>query len=117
MKNVLIYNDFIGSVDFSADDEVFFGKVEGIDDLVSFEGSSVSELKAAFESSVNDYIEFCKKSNKQPEKSYKGSFNVRMPQEIHMQAKRLALMNGISLNQFVQRAVEESINREMALIK
>ena len=39
MKNVLIYNDFIGSVDFSADDEVFFGKVEGIDDLVSFEGS------------------------------------------------------------------------------
>ena len=60
MKNVLLYNDFIGSVDFSADDEVFFGKVEGIDDLVSFEGSSVSELKAAFESSVDDYIEFCK---------------------------------------------------------
>ena len=38
----------------------FFGKVDGIDDLVSFEGSSVSELKAAFESSVDDYIEFCK---------------------------------------------------------
>ena len=84
MKNVLIYNDFIGSVDFNADDEVFFGKVEGIDDLVSFEGSSVSELKAAFESSVDDYIEFCKKNNKQLEKSYKGSFNVKMPQEIHI---------------------------------
>ena len=31
MKNVLIYNDFIGSVDFSADDEVFFGKIESSD--------------------------------------------------------------------------------------
>ena len=77
MKNMLVYNDFIGFVDFSADDEVFFGKVEGIDDLVSFEGSSVSELKAAFESSIDDYIEFCKKNNKQPEKSYKRQFQCK----------------------------------------
>ena len=44
MKDVLNYKGFIGSVHFSADDKVFFGKVEGINDLVTFEGETVKEL-------------------------------------------------------------------------
>lgn len=54
MKDILQYKDFIGSVHFNAADEIFFGKIEGIDDLVSFEGNTVSELKQAFEEAVND---------------------------------------------------------------
>jgi predicted HicB family RNase H-like nuclease len=57
MKDVLIYRDYIGSVHFNAEDEMFFGKIEGIDDLVSFEGSSVLELKKGFEEAVEDYID------------------------------------------------------------
>jgi predicted HicB family RNase H-like nuclease len=59
MKDVLIYRDYLGSEHFNAEDEVFFGKIEGIDDLVSFEGSSVLELKKGFEEAVEDYIEIC----------------------------------------------------------
>ena len=62
MKDVLIYKDYRGSVHFNADDEVFFGKIEGIEDLVSFEGDSVIELKKAFEETVNDYLEICKET-------------------------------------------------------
>jgi len=112
MKDVLIYRDYIGSVHFNGDDEVFFGKIEGIEDLVTFEGNSVLEVKEAFEEAVNDYIDLCKESGKKIEKSYKGSFNVRIAPEIHKKAKRLALMKGISLNQFIQKAVEEEILRE-----
>jgi len=112
MKDVLIYQDYIGSVHFNSDDEVFFGKIEGIDDLVSFEGSSVNELKKSFEEAVEDYIEICTLNNKKNEKSYKGSFNVRIPSDIHKKAKRLATLKGISLNQFIQHAVEEEVKRE-----
>jgi len=112
MKDVLIYKDYIGSVHFNADDEVFFGKIEGVEDLITFEGNSVLEVKGAFEEAVNDYIELCKKNGKKLEKSYKGSFNIRIAPEIHKQAKRLALMKGISLNQFIQKAVEEEVIRE-----
>ena len=112
MKDVLIYRDYIGSVHFNSDDEVFFGKIEGIDDLVSFEGSSVNELKKSFEEAVEDYIEICSINKKKNEKSYKGSFNVRIPSEIHKKAKRLATLKGISLNQFIQHAVEEEVKRE-----
>ena len=112
MKDFLQYKDYIGSVHFNADDEVFFGKIEGIEDLVSFEGRSVDEMKKAFIDSVEDYIDLCKEIGKKNEKSYKGSFNVRIAPEIHKKAKRLAIMKGISLNQFIQKAVEEEVNRE-----
>ncbi len=112
MKDVLVYKDYIGSVHFNADDEVFFGKIEGIEDLVSFEGDSVIELKKAFEEAVDDYLEICKENGKKTDKSYKGSFNVRIAPDIHKKAKRLALMKGMSLNQFIQKAVEEEVIRE-----
>ena len=112
MKDILQYKDFIGSVHFNAADEIFFGKIEGIDDLVSFEGNTVSELKQAFEEAVNDYIILCKTSGKRIEKSYKGSFNVRIAPELHKKAKLLSVMQGISLNQFIQKAVEQEVIRE-----
>jgi len=112
MKDFLLYKEYIGSVHFNAEDEIFFGKIEGIDDLVSFEGMSVSELKKSFEEAVEDFIQLCRDNNKNNEKSYKGSFNVRIPSEVHKKAKRLAIMKGISLNQFVQHAVEEEVMRE-----
>jgi len=41
MNNVLTYKGYIGSVQFSSEDNVFFGKVEGINDLIAFEGESI----------------------------------------------------------------------------
>jgi predicted HicB family RNase H-like nuclease len=112
MKDILVYKEYIGSVHFNADDEIFYGKIEGIDDLISFEGSSVRELKKAFEDSVDDYLELCKKAGKKLEKSYKGSFNIRISPEIHKRAKQIAIRKGISLNQFIQKAVEDEVVKE-----
>jgi predicted HicB family RNase H-like nuclease len=112
MKDILLYKDYLGSFHFNAEDEIFYGKIEGIDDLISFEGSSVKELKKAFEDSVNDYLELCSKAGKKIEKSYKGSFNVRISPEIHKMAKQIAVRKGISLNQFVQKAVEDEVLKE-----
>jgi len=112
MKDILTYKEYIGSVHFNAEDEVFYGKIEGIEDLISFEGSSVGELKEAFKDSVDDYLELCRKAGKKTEKSYKGSFNVRISPEIHKKAKQIAIRKGISLNQFIQKAVEDEVVKE-----
>ena len=56
MKDKLTYKGFIGSVHFQAEDEVFFGRIEGILDLITFEGESVASLKSAFEEAVEDYM-------------------------------------------------------------
>jgi predicted HicB family RNase H-like nuclease len=112
MKDVLVHKDYIGSVHFNASDEVFFGSIEGIDDLITFEGDSVIELKRAFEEAVEDYITLCEEEGKEMEKSYKGSFNVRVSPEVHKKAKRIAQMKGMSLNQFVQKALEDEVRKE-----
>jgi predicted HicB family RNase H-like nuclease len=108
-NNFLSYKGFYGSVNFSAADEVFYGKLEGVDDLVSFEGTSVKELKANFKLSVDDYIIYCEKNSYQLRKSFKGSFNIRIKPEIHKQAALFAIKQNISLNQFVQKAIEREI--------
>ena len=46
--NTLTYKGYMGSVNFSEKDSVFFGKIEGIDGLVNFEGESVKELTEGF---------------------------------------------------------------------
>jgi predicted HicB family RNase H-like nuclease len=109
MNNTLKYKGFFASVVFSDEDNILFGKLEGIDDLIMFEGSSVSELKKMFKEAVDDYIEICKQTNKPCMKSFKGSFNVRVKPEIHQRASMIAIAKGISLNQLVQKAIEREI--------
>lgn len=59
IMNTLRYKGFIGSVNFSEEDSVFFGKIEGINGMVNFEGQSVQELTEAFHEAVDDYLAYC----------------------------------------------------------
>jgi len=109
MKDIVKYKGFIGSVHFSTDDRVFFGKIEGIPDLVTFEGTTVEELENGFHYMVDEHIKDCLQEGKMLEKSYKGSFNVRMSPDLHRQAAQIASVEGITLNQLVQRAIQREL--------
>ncbi len=109
MNNIMEYKGYNGTVEYSAEDNILFGKVIGIKSLISYEGQSVEELKADFEGAVDDYIEYCKENNIVPEKTYKGSFNVRFSPETHRKATLIALSQQISLNQFIENSVKEKI--------
>ncbi|MBI5198283.1 MAG: type II toxin-antitoxin system HicB family antitoxin, partial [Nitrospirae bacterium] len=103
------YKGLIGSVHFDSEEMTFHGKIEGINDLVTFEGETVKKLAGAFRESVEDYIALCKDAGKEPLKSCKGSFNVRIAPETHRKALEKATLLRISLNQLVQKAIEEEV--------
>ncbi|MDE6296848.1 MAG: type II toxin-antitoxin system HicB family antitoxin [Muribaculaceae bacterium] len=107
--NTLKYKDFIGSVEFSEEDGVFFGKIEGINALVNFEGESVKELVEAFHEAVDDYLILCEEEGIMPHKSYSGALNVRLTPEIHSRVALLAKQAGMSINGFIRKAVENQI--------
>ena len=107
--NTLKYKGYIGSVAYSEPDKVFYGKLEGIDDLVNYEGESVQELTSAFHEAVEDYLIFCEEHNCKPEKSYSGAFNVRVAPCLHRDIANLAAEAGISINAFVKRALAEAV--------
>lgn len=107
--NTLNYNGYIGTVNFSEKDGCFFGKVEGIDGLVNFEGQSVSELTEAFHEAVDDYVAFCEAEGIEPHKSYTGSLNIRINPETHSRIATLAKQAGISINAFIKDAIESKV--------
>lgn len=109
MNNILEYKGYNGTVEYSADDNVLFGKVIGVKSLISYEGQSVEELKNDFEEAVDEYLDFCSEKDIEPEKTYKGSLNVRFSPETHRKATIIAMSEHISLNQFIENAVNEKI--------
>ena len=86
MSNTMEYKNYVGSVEFSEEDACFFGKVMGIRALISYEGTTATELINDFHGAVDDYLALCEAEGKEPEKAYKGSFNVRVSPELHKQA-------------------------------
>ena len=109
MNNTMEYKGYLGSVEFSEADGVFFGKVMGIRGLLSYEGTNAKELVADFHGVVDDYLALCMAEGKEPERAYKGSFNVRVSPDLHKQAVICAEAQRISLNSFVERAIAKSV--------
>lgn len=109
MSDTMTYKGYTGTVRYSEEDEVFHGKIEAINDLIMFEGTSVRELKKAFHEAVDDYLETCREMGREPQKPFKGSFNVRIPSELHRKSVERATRLGISLNQLVQKALEDKV--------
>ncbi|MCC2646164.1 MAG: HicB family protein [Rickettsiaceae bacterium] len=109
MIDMMVYKGYIGSVHYSDEEEVFFGKVEYIKSLINYKATDVKTLKAAFKSAVEDYLESCSELNINPEKPFKGSLNVRIGEEVHRQAAIYAEQNNLSLNQLVKDALSSYI--------
>ena len=109
MSSVLKHGGYTARVEFSAEDRVFFGQMDDITDLISFEGNTVEELEKAFAEAVADYLALCAATGKQPEKPFKGSFNVRMRPELHRQAALASRERNMSLNQLVVEAVQRFV--------
>ena len=110
MNNTMEYKGYIGSVEFSEKDGLFYGKVQGIRSLISYEGTNAKQLVSDFHKAVDDYIKMCRKNGEIPEVAYKGSLNVRFRNaDIHRRAAIYAIKNEQSLHSFIEEAVEEKL--------
>lgn len=108
--NTLKYKGYTGIVGYSEEDEVFFGKIEGINSLVNFEADNVKALKEAFVEAVDAYLEYCEKEGIAPDKAYSGTLNIRISPETHRRIALYASSTGTTINTFINKAVEEKVN-------
>ncbi len=109
MKNTMEYKGYVGSVEFSEEDKVLFGQVMGILSLISYEGTTAQELLEDFHGAVEDYLELCQAQGIEPERAYKGSFNVRISPELHRRAAICAAARNMSLNSLVEQSLEKYV--------
>lgn len=77
--------------------------------LISYEGTSAGELINDFHEAVDGYLALCKENGKEPEKAYKGSFNVRISPELHKKIAVYAMEHNMTLNSLVEQSVEKQL--------
>jgi len=107
MRDVLTYKGYVTKIHY--EDGILYGKLEGIRDLVNFESDSVQDIEKEFHAAVDDYLAMCERHGDEPEKPFKGTFNVRFSSELHRQMYELAVEEGISLNRVMEEAAWEYV--------
>ncbi|MBI4828539.1 MAG: type II toxin-antitoxin system HicB family antitoxin [Nitrospinae bacterium] len=111
MENMMEHNGYWGSVLFSEEDNLLYGKVEFIRSLISYEAATAKGLKKAFREAVDDYLAMCRKQGKEPEKPFKGSFNIRVSPALHRKLAMKAHREKTSLNKLIATALEKAMER------
>ena len=107
MKNLMEYKGYLGSVNYNDEDEIFYGRIEYIRSLISYEGHDVESLRNSFHEAVDDYLELTRNQNIEPEQPFKGSFNIRTGSDLHRRAAIAAKQRGINLNKLINEALEQ----------
>ncbi|MBQ4133266.1 MAG: type II toxin-antitoxin system HicB family antitoxin [Desulfovibrionaceae bacterium] len=108
MKNTMTYKGYAGTVEYSESDAVLFGRIAGIDDIISYEGESVGELRQAFQEAVDDYLSHCEATGKTPNRPYSGKFTLRIDPALHARLAARAQAMGKSLNQYAADLLAQS---------
>ena len=110
MKNVLQYKGYAGSVAFDADDKIFHGRVLGIRAIIGFEGTTVEDLEKDFHAGIDDYLDMCAEKGMEPEKPFRGTFNIRLDPSLHQRLVTHAMDEGKTLNAFIKDALEKAVS-------
>jgi predicted HicB family RNase H-like nuclease len=105
----LEYKGYIGSAEVDLESGTLFGRLLFIRDVIGYNGSTVTELRQAFESAVDDYLATCAEEGDEPDVPCKGSFNVRVGPDLHKEVALLARKRGVSLNDLVCSALENTV--------
>jgi len=109
MNKILDHLTYKGSVDFDIDSEVLHGKVLFIKDLITYEGTTLAELKAAFIEGVDDYLSDCKEDGVEPCKTFSGTLQIRIPPSMHQDVALEAHKENISSNAWINEAIKEKL--------
>ena len=104
------YKGYIGVVTFDEKANIFHGEVVNTRDVITFQGTCVDEIRQAFIDSVENYLEFCAQRGEQPERPFKGNLGLCLKPEVHQQAFIRAKQAGISLNEWINRAIEKQLS-------
>lgn len=109
------HKGYEGVVNYDEEAKLFHGEVIGLRDVITFQGTSVDELEQAFKDSVDDYLEFCKKKKRTPEKPFSGNLMLRISPEIHKKMTIEAKQRGLSLNAFLNELIVREVRNSKNL--
>ena len=110
-QNTIKHKGYYGSVEINLDENIIFGKVLFVSKEILYQAVDAKGLKTAFEEAVDRYLDECSKTNTQAEKPCKGSLNVRLGADLHLDVAVTAHKNKLSINSFIVRELQKSTRK------
>ena len=110
----LKYKGYLGTVEPDFENNILYGKLAFIRDLVTYEAETLADLEREFKTSVDLYLQSCVEDGKEPDAPFKGVFNVRLDPELHRRVAEMAMEEDLSLNAFVNKALEKEVSHHRA---
>ncbi len=101
MKDLMEYKGYFGAVHYDPDEPIFYGQLEFIKALISYEASDAVGIKRAFEEAVDDYLQMCEKEEIEPERPFKGSLNIRLGHKLHQEVALAAIRKKLTINSYI----------------
>ena len=109
MKNTISFKGFRARIEFDSDDNIFYGRVLGVKDIIGFHGETVTELITDFHNAVNHYLDVCQQRGEKPQKTYSGKLTLRISPDIHADIAVAAAHTGKSINKWVEETLEHAV--------
>jgi predicted HicB family RNase H-like nuclease len=103
------HKGYIGLVTYDEEAGILHGEVINTHDVITFQATCAEDIKQAFIDSVEDYLAFCAERGEKPERPFRGNLGLRMKPELHQQAYIRSKQEGISLNEWINRAIEKQL--------
>lgn len=110
---MMTYKGYVGKVEFDDEAGIFYGEVINLRDVITFQGTSVQDLRQAFQDSVDDYLQFCAQRGEEAEKPFSGKFVVRVSPDVHRELFAKARLADKSLNSLVSEVLQASVEKEL----
>ena len=114
--DILKYKEYEGTAELDMTRGICRGKLLFIDDLVTYECSDPQGLQRQFELAVDDYMQTCSVVGKEPQRPFRGLFNVRVAPALHRAAALRAAADNVALNDVVVRALDAFLNTRSEVI-
>jgi predicted HicB family RNase H-like nuclease len=106
--NTMNFKGYVARIEFDERDNIFVGRVLGLRSIISFHGETVSKLRAAFTTAINEFLKDCEEEGVAPEKPASGKLMLRVPTNVHGAALVAAQAAGKSLNQWATEVLEQA---------
>lgn len=113
--NTMSYRGYNARITYDDQDQIFFGHLAGIKDIVGFHAETVPDLRQAFKEAVDEYLDLCDKTGTTPQKAYSGKVMFRLDPDLHRRASIAAELEGKSLNQWAEAAIEQAVSLRRAV--
>ena len=101
------YKGFFGHVEYDEQAKIFHGEIVGLKDVITFRGTTVEELERSFQDSIEVYLSLCKERGEKPEKTFSGTFNLRIDPDLHAKLSIRAKALGLSLNSYIAEKLQQ----------